>query len=113
LPLDFLEEHVVKGQWEERAFSPALERDMYNLHVLMSFDREANTRLLETVRQTVVTERLIGIAGLLILSLLLLSIIYGYLKVDLATGGSYRWRLRLVAGTMVLVLATGVLVLMA
>jgi hypothetical protein len=113
LPLDFLQEHVVQGQWEERTFSPALERDMYNLHVLMSFDREANARLLETARQAVVAERLTETAGMLAIVLLLLSIIYGYLKVDLATGGAYRWRLRLVAGAMLLVLATGVLLLVA
>jgi hypothetical protein len=33
---------------------------------------------------------------------LLLSVVYGYLKIDLATAGAYRWRLRLAATAILL-----------
>ena len=48
------------------------------------------------------SQRLWYLGGGLGVVLLMLSVIYGYLKIDLATAGAYRWRLRLAAAGIVL-----------
>jgi hypothetical protein len=110
LPLDFVQRRVVKERWaEEKDYSVG---PMFNLHVLLAFDREAKGRIEHLWRDVVVGERLVGVGGLLLLVLLFLSIIYAYLKADLATGGTYRGRLRLAAGAMIVVLVGGVILLL-
>ena len=67
------------------------------LHVLVEFDRDVKKRILDAHRSEIVAGRLwkmgIGSAA----GLWFLAVIYGYLKIDLASGGSYRGRLRLAA----------------
>lgn len=71
---------------------------MVRLHALLEFDREVNARLDEAWRRAVVRGKLwaLGTAGSVLL--LVLSACWGYLKTDLATGGAYRWRLRVASG---------------
>ena len=59
---------------------------------IVNFDRAYQTFRL--------SQRLWYVGGGLGAVLLLLSLAYGYLKIDLATGGAYRWRLRLAAATI-------------
>jgi hypothetical protein len=111
LPLDYLQAHVVKERWhDEKDYSVG---PMFNLHVLLAFDREAKGRIEQLWRTAVVGERLVGVAGLLVLVLLFLSIVYAYLKADLATDGTCRGRLRFAAGAMIVVLVGGVVLLLA
>lgn len=106
LPLGYVEDHVVQEQWvEQKEYGVGL---MYNLHVQLAFDREAQDRIRQVWRRTVVEERLIALAGLVVLVLLLLSVLYAYLKSDLATGGAYRGRLRLAAAAAIVLLIGGV-----
>jgi hypothetical protein len=95
LPYDFLREEVVKGQWEELA--PSSVGPMTRLYVLLQFDRKVRERILDQYRQNVVAGRLwiagSGLAGLL----WLLAVMYGYLTIDVKTGGLYRRRLRFAA----------------
>jgi hypothetical protein len=110
LPLDYVQRRVVKERWHERrdySVGP-----MFHLHVLLAFDREAKGRIEQLWRDVVVGERLVGVGGLLVLVLLFLSIIYAYLKADLATGGKYRGRLRFAAGATIVVLTGGVILLL-
>jgi hypothetical protein len=101
LPFAFLREEVVKGEWEEAIQSPSVG-PMTQLHVLLQFDHKVKDRILEDRQRGVVAGRLWlgggGLAGLL----WLLAVIYSYLKIDLATGGAYRGRLRFAAALAIL-----------
>jgi hypothetical protein len=66
---------------------------------VVNFDRAYQTFRL--------SQRLWYVGGGLGAVLLLLSLAYGYLKIDLATGGAYRWRLRLAAATILVGMAAG------
>lgn len=103
IPSDYARQHLVKEQWLERVNTSLGE--MYNLHALLSFDRQVEGKLLDAWRETLLSARVILSAAILGGILLLLSVIYGYLKIDLATAGAYRGRLRFVAAAMVLTLA--------
>lgn len=109
LPLDYIQQHLVQAQWEERKqFSVG---PMMRLHVLLGFDRQASERIRETWTRLVVQERIAVLAVIGTVALLLLATVYGYLRADLATGGRYRGRLRLAATTaMALVIAAVVLI---
>ena len=108
LPLDFIRGHIVKGEWEEPvevSFGTWVQ-----LHVLLEFDHEVNARIEEEWDKVITRERLRGVGGLMAAVLLLLSGIYVYLKIDLATSGAYRGRLRLAAAAVLLaVIAAGLL----
>jgi hypothetical protein len=112
LPLSYVQENVVQGEWEEwKRFEPPLG-EMVKLHVLLAFDREANARLQEEWRQVVVGRRLRALGSVGAVLLALLATAWGYLKIDLATGGRNRGRLRLgAAAVATAVLVTGVLLL--
>ena len=104
LPLAYIRDHLVKDRWEEwKEYEPPLGR-MAKLHVLVAFDREANARLKEEWNRVVVDRRLWGVGTAGAALFLLLSIAWTYLKIDLATAGSYRGRLRLGAGMAILAL---------
>jgi len=96
LPYEFLREEVVRGEWEETIQSPRVGQ-MTQLHVLLQFDRKVKDRILEERQRAVVAGRLWMTGGGLAAMLWLLAVMYGYLRIDLATGGAYRGRLRFAA----------------
>ncbi len=101
LPVDYLRENVVQEQWLETrrvSVSPSSQIPMVRLHVLLEFDRAVNDRLREAWRQAVIHGKLwiLGTFGTMLL--LLLSAFWAYLRVDLATRGAYRGRLRFATG---------------
>ena len=100
LPADYLRQQLVKDQWEEtRQHSVG---PMTQLHVLLQFDRKLKDRVLEEHRQAIVGRRLRAVAAWAAIGLALLTVAFGYLKIDLATGGVYRGRLRLAAAAAIL-----------
>ena len=100
LPADYLREQLVKAQWEEtRQLSVG---PMTWLHVLLQFDRKIKDRILEEHRQAIIGRRLHVAATWSAIALALLTVAFGYLKIDLATGGVYRGRLRLAAAAAIL-----------
>ena len=99
---DFLEERILKEQYEE--WNDYSVGRMVTLHALLVFDRQMNTRLQEDWKRIVINERLWRVSALALPFLLLLSAVYAYLRIDLATAGSYRGRLRLAAGAVILTL---------
>jgi hypothetical protein len=101
LSYDFLRQQVVKEQWQEEIELPVAGQ-MTQLHVLLRFDHTIKDRLLEERQRGIITARLwMGGAGLAAV-LWLLAVVYGYLRVDLATGGAYRGRLRFAAALAIL-----------
>ncbi len=102
LPLEFIATRVVKDQVTEpvnTSFGP-----MVQVHALLRFDREVQARIHEEWNRILVNRRLWYAGGALSGVLLLLSVVYGYLKADLATQGAYRGRLRLLSGVLILAL---------
>jgi hypothetical protein len=105
LPVDYARKHLVKDQWLEKINTSLGE--MYNLHALLSFDRQVEGKLRDMWTGIVTAARLVLAAAVLGGGLLLLSVIYGYLKIDLATGGAYRGRLRLAVVAILALAAAG------
>lgn len=103
---EFVRSEVLKAQWEE-AFQSSVG-PMVRLHALLLFDREANARIEEAYHRHLVQHRVEYLAVIVAGILVVLGVAWAYLRVDLATGGRYRWRLRLVAAAALLsVAATG------
>jgi hypothetical protein len=120
LPLEYLRSHVVLAEWEEqtqvlitpRGQIPEKYVPMTQLHVLMQFDHQVNT-LIEQEWDKVVARERIAIAGVSTgVVLLLLGLVYAYLKIDVSTGGRYRGRLRLAAAALLIVMVVAGLALM-
>jgi hypothetical protein len=78
---------------------------MVRLTAVVRFDKEFQDRVTQEWAKVHLSERLWYLGGGLGVVLLLLSLAYGYLKIDLATGGAYRWRLRLAAATILVGMA--------
>ncbi len=121
LPIDYVRSEIVEAEWEEQKqvrISPEGQIPeefvkMPRLHLLLEFDRAANSRIESEWSRVVVRERLLGVGTLAVLAFVLLGGLWSYLKIDLTTGGAYRGRLRLAAAALVLtaIFAAGVLAL--
>ena len=111
LPPDELRDRLIKDRWEEtRQYSVG---PMTQLHVLLLFDREVKDRVLEQHRRAMVTGRLGATAAWAAIGLILLATVFAYLKVDLATSGAYRGRLRFATATIILALVIVVVAMIA
>ena len=100
LPNDYLRDHLIKEQWEEkREFTVTSSRKvpMTLLHTLLGFDSDVKQYLRQTWHEIVLVQRLRHVALLGGYVLLLLATFWAYLKLDLATQGRYRKRLSLAA----------------
>jgi hypothetical protein len=93
---EFIRARLVKERWQEVVESKSVG-PMLRLHALLVFDRHADAELEAVLGQAVVRDRLAIGGGLLAVLLTLVAAVWGYLKVDLATAGRYRKRLRLAA----------------
>ena len=110
LPLDYVQSEIVKEEWPEEkqvvitptSQIPKKSVPMIQLHVLLEFDHAVNGRIQEEWDKLVVAERLYGMGALTAVVLALLFGVYAYLKIDLATGGAYRGRLRMAAAAVIL-----------
>ena len=103
LSAKYLRDHLVKEQWEEDIKSETESIGaMKQLHVLLRFDRDVKNRILDESRQGIVAGRLWTVGTGLAAAFWLLAVVYGYLRIDLATGGAYRGRLRFAAALAIL-----------
>jgi hypothetical protein len=110
IPRKYLLDHVKKDQFNEVVDSPTVG-PMHQIHALLEFDDAARTVIHDRWRNAVVTHRLwyAGSAGALVLGLL--GTLFGYLKLDLKTGGNQKGRLQLAATLVALIVAAGALLL--
>jgi len=101
-PANDLREQILKEQYEEwKDYSVGR---MVTLHALLVFDRQMNARIQERWDRIIIHERLWLVVAVAVPLFLLLATVYAYLRIDLATGGSYRARLRLATGAAILAL---------
>jgi hypothetical protein len=116
LPYDYLRQHIVKDQWEEvrqHSISPTTQFSMTWLHVFLQFDSQVKERIIEEHRHGIITARLSTVGIGLAVGLWFLAVYYGYLRIDLATGGVYRRRLRFAVAAAILVAVVVVLTAVA
>jgi len=100
LPHDYLRREVIRQQWLEKINTSLGE--MFNLHALLRFDGQTDKLLQSQWGETLAMGRVVGSGAILGAVLVLLTVVWGYLKIDLATAGAYRWRLRLAAAALIL-----------
>ncbi len=105
LPADYVRRFLIKDQWLEKINTSLGE--MYNLHALLAFNRQIDGRLRDAWNETVAAARLVLAVFVFLGTILPLSVIYGYLRIDQATGGVYRRRLRLAAAGILILIAAG------
>ncbi len=82
---------------------------MYQIHARLEIDERARADFWRQWRSTEVTNRLWYTGGAAALVLALLGTLYGYLKLDVKTGGAHKGRLQLAATLVALIAAAGVL----
>jgi hypothetical protein len=111
LPVDYVNAEILKEKYPETVDSPSFGR-MTRVHALLQFDRKVKDRVREDWARLQREQRLVYAGGGLGGLLLLMSIVYGYLKIDLATKGAYRGRLRVLSAAMILGLSTAAWVLL-
>jgi hypothetical protein len=95
LPEGQLEHAILKERFEETVQSSV--GPMVQLHLRLEFDPATQALIKEAWHRTQVAGRLWLTATGLATVLALLTVLLGYMKIDIATGGAYRGRLRLAA----------------
>ena len=105
---EYVNEHVKKSEYSEVVNSESVG-PMHQIHALLEIDDADRAEFHERWRRAVVTERvwMAGFAGAVVLALL--STVFGYLKLDLQTGGTHSGRLQLAATLVALIVAAGAL----
>ena len=100
LPWSHIEQHMIRERFEERRLfqlTSTQQGEMTTLHVLLGFNQETNALIRGLWRQIVGLQRLFRV-GIVFGSLIwIMTVVWGYLRLDLQTQGHYGWRLRTVA----------------
>ncbi|GAB6167092.1 hypothetical protein JCM19992_30920 [Thermostilla marina] len=98
LPWSYVEEHLLADTYLETRevnISSTDRQPVVILHALLRFDHQANATIRDAALRVKYTNRALtaaaGLGGLL----WLLSLVWAYLRIDIATKGRYRGRLRL------------------
>ncbi len=108
LDREYVNQHIKESEYSEVVNSKSVG-PMHQIHALLEIDDDDRAEFHERWRRTVVTERvwMAGFAGAIVLALL--STVFGYLKLDLQTGGTHSGRLQLAATLVALIVAAGAL----
>lgn len=93
LPLDYILREICRDEYVETV--DASFGEMKQVHVLMEFDASIMQHLSEMWRNLEMWERLQTVVVLAIAALLLLTLVYGFLKIDTWTRGYYTKQLLL------------------
>lgn len=92
LPTRYLQQQVVANECEETLDTSV--GPMKQIHLLLRFDDQVKKNVLEEHHRGMILVRLWQVGLGLAVILWPMAVIYAYLKIDLATGGVYRGRLR-------------------
>jgi hypothetical protein len=104
----YLRSHVKKAEFAEVVESTSVG-PMHQIHALLQFDDDVRADFHRRWRDAMITGRLWYVGSGAALVLALLGTFYGYLKLDLRTGGSQSGRLQLAAALVALIVAAGAL----
>jgi hypothetical protein len=110
IPLEYLKQHVKKAEYNELIVSESVG-PMQQIHALLEFDDAARADFHRLRHDAIVTGRLWYAGSGAALVLALLATFYGYLKLDLRSGGTHKGRLQLAATLVALIVAAGALLL--
>lgn len=108
IPLDYLKKNVKKAEYGELIKSESVG-PMHQIHALLEFDENARADFHHRRHDAMVTDRLWYAGSGAALVLALLGTVYGYLKLDLRSGGAHQGRLQLAATLVALIVAAGAL----
>jgi hypothetical protein len=108
LPLAYLNERVKKAEYSELVNSDSVG-PMHQIHALLEIDDRTRADIDRLWHNAVVTDRLWYTGAGAALVLALLGTFYGYLRLDLRTGGAQKGRLQLAATLVALIVAAGAL----
>jgi hypothetical protein len=111
LPADYVNAEIFREQYAELVDTSVGQ--MTQVHALLRFDRRVRDRIQEEWTRIRMEKRLWYAGGGLAGVLLMLSAVYGYLKIDLATRGAYRGRLRVLSAALIFAVATAAGVFLA
>jgi hypothetical protein len=102
VPKDWIRAFAVREHFEETVqqnLGP-VSASMYRVHLLLDLSGATGEKLAQLKKDALVTERLWLLGGGTGLLTLLFSTIAGYLRLDAATHGAYRGRLKLAAASI-------------
>lgn len=108
IPISFLNAHVKKAEYVEVVQSKTVGT-MHQLYARLEFDNQVRSEFHRRRHQAEVADRLWYAGGGAALVLALLGALYGYLTLDLRTGGAHKGRLQLAATLVALLAAASVL----
>jgi hypothetical protein len=111
LPLEYIQARLIADTWQEpyRSQTESIG-EMVRLNALLTFDADDQRDIRRRCREAVVRQRLFHAGTYGGLALVVLSAVFGYLKLDTATRGFYSGRLKAAAGLVIAAaLATGAL----
>ncbi|MGQ9505260.1 MAG: hypothetical protein ACUVQR_10150 [Thermogutta sp.] len=100
LPWSHIEQHLIRERFEERRMfqlTSTQQGEMTMLHLLLGFDQDTNSLIRQLWRQIVGLQRVIRVAIVFGLLIWIMTVVWGYLHLDLQTHGRYRGRLRMAA----------------
>ena len=106
--LDYLHHRVKKAEYSEVVESESVG-PMHQVHALLEFDDSVREDFRRVLHEAVVTGRLWYAGSGAALVLALLATLYGYLRLDLRTGGTHKGHLQLAATLVALIATAGVL----
>jgi len=107
VPLSYIKQHLEKAEFSEVVLSDSVG-PMHQLHAQLAIDDNARNEFHRRWHDAMVTDRLWYTGAGAALLLALLSTFYGYLKLDLRTGGAQKTRLQLAATLVALLVAASV-----
>lgn len=100
LPWSHIQQHLIRERFEERRMfhlTSTQQGEMTMLHLLLGFDQETNSLIRQLWRQIVGLQRVIRVATVFGLLIWVMTVVWGYLQLDLQTHSRYRGRLRMAA----------------
>lgn len=101
LPWNYIQKNIIKQQWPEPVATVSYGT-WVQLHALLEFDHEVRKHINDECNKLIVSRRLWYTGTGVVAGLALLSVLFAGLKIDQATGGSYRGRLGLAGVVAVL-----------
>jgi hypothetical protein len=107
VPLSYIKQHLEKAEFNEMVLSDSVG-PMHQLHAQLAIDDNARNEFQRRWHDAMVTDRLWYTGAGAAMLLALLSTFYGYLKLDLRTGGAQKTRLQLAATLVALLVAASV-----